>query len=178
MSAYQIAVPGVIGFNGAGGAASATQSATIVPVGYRANGYDTALGRGEFIYAQNSNVASQGQFVHIINGSAVLLAAANSTKGNPIGVVAAGWTTTGTGQYGWVQVQGYCDYAQGTNSSIAADQQLYIAAGTAGYLVTNVVTGNRVRGVVCPVSYTSSQSAALSVFLNYPEIVGVADSRS
>lgn len=176
MSDYQIVVPPQLGFNGAGGAASATQSATIVPIGFRAMGYDTSLGVGEFIYCQNSDVASRGQFVQIQNGSAALLAAGDSAKPYPIGVAAAGWTTTGTAQYGWVQVAGRADYARGTNSSFAAGQQGYICAGTAGYVVTNVVAGNRIQGLVLPVSYTSSQSASLTVELNYPFCAGVTAS--
>ena len=99
MSDYQIVVNPQLGFNGAGGAASATQAAAAVPVGFRAQGFDTSYGAGEFIYCQNSDVASRGQFVHIVNGSAVLLAAGNSASACQVGVVAAGWTTTGTGQY-------------------------------------------------------------------------------
>jgi hypothetical protein len=179
MSDYRIVSPsGFIGYPNVDGPASSTSSGAAVPVGFRAEGYHSSFGKAEFVYAQNSDVASRGQFVHLINGSAVLLAAGNSVSANGIGVVAAGWTTTGTANYGWVQVKGYVDYARGTNSSIAAGQQLYVCAGTAGLLVTNVVTGNRVRGVVAPASYTSSQNASLSVVLNYPEIVGVADSRS
>ena len=134
------------------------------------------LGAGRFIYCQGSNVASVGQFVHISSNSAVLLAAANSTCEFPVGVAAGNLSATNV--FGWVQVQGLCDYARGTNSSIAAAQQLYVCAGTAGLLVTNVVTGNRVQGVAAYASYTSSQSSNLSVQLMYPRIVGLGDSRS
>lgn len=134
------------------------------------------VGAGRFVYCQGSNVTAVGQFVHISSNSAVLLAAANSTCEFPVGVAAGNLSATSV--FGWVQVQGLCDYAKGTNSSIAAAQQLYIAAGTAGFLVTNVVTGNRVQGVAAYASYTSSQSNSLSVQLQYPRIVGVADSRS
>ena len=50
----------------------------------RAPGTDN-VGAGRFVYARGSNVASGGQFCHLINGSAVLLAAANSASAYPIG---------------------------------------------------------------------------------------------
>ena len=167
MSDYQIVVPGHVGFNGAGGAASVTSTATRYPIGFRALGYDTSLGVGEFIYCQQSNVVSRGQFVRIHNGSAVLLAAAHSASANQVGVIAAAFTgSSDTAMYGWVQVKGRADYARGTNSSIAAGVPLYICAGSVGYVLPDSVAGNRVQGLVCPVSYTSSQSASLTVDMN------------
>jgi hypothetical protein len=133
------------------------------------------IGAGVFVYcrgASASAVSSIGQFVHIWNGSAVLLAHANSASMFPIGVAAG--VLSATNVYGWVQVAGNCDYARGTNSSIAAGVKLYVAAGTAGYLVTNAAGGEQVNGVVAPVSYTSSQSQSLTVQLNYPRILGVS----
>jgi len=166
MSDYQIITPsGLIGYPSARGAASNTASVAAVPVGFCADGYHSALGRGEFVYAENSNVASRGQFVHVHNGSAVLAASGASASAMPIGVVAAGWTTTGTGQYGWVQMKGNVDYARGTNASIAAGVPLYLCS-VAGNLMAASVAGNRVQGVVCPVSYTSSQNASQTVNLN------------
>jgi len=137
---------------------------------------DTALGQecGVFKYVQGSNIGSAGQFAMMSNGSAVLLAAANSAAKWPVGVACA--ALTATSQFGWMQVEGPCDFARGTNSSIAAAVPLYIAAGTAGLLVTNVVAGNQVLGVIAPVSYTSSQSSALSVNLARPFLVGLTAS--
>lgn len=150
------------------------------PLGMSARGIDQGsgtaapLGAGVFVYARGSNVASRGQFVHLQGNSAVLLAAANSASKFPVGVAAG--VLSATNVYGWVQVQGLCDYARGTNSSIAAGIPLYIAAGTAGYLLTNNVAGNMVLGVVAPNSYTSSQSQSLTVQLNYPRVVGLTAS--
>lgn len=132
------------------------------------------LGAGVFVYARGSNVASVGQFVHLMGNSAVLLAAANSASKYPVGVAAG--VLSATNVYGWVQVQGLCDYARGTNSSIAAGVPIYICAGSAGYLVTNVVNGNQVNGAVLPNSYTSSQSQSLTVQLNYPRVLGLSAS--
>ena len=153
------------------------------PLGFEVTGYRSGTGSadtvpgfeaGVFKYAQGSNVSSAGQFVHLSQGSAVLLASANSASKFPIGVACAALSATNL--YGWVQVEGPVDYARGTNSSIAAGVPLYICAGSPGYLVTNVVNGNQVLGVVAPVSYTSSQSQSLTVQLNYPKLPGLTAS--
>lgn len=120
------------------------------------------VGAGEFIYAQGSNVTAIGQFVMLSNNSAVLLASANSGSAFPIGVAAGNLSASNV--FGWVQVAGICDYARGTNSSIAAGVPLYLAA-TAGILNSVSALGSRVQGIVPTVSYTSSQSAALTVQL-------------
>lgn len=132
------------------------------------------LGAGVFVYARGSNVTTIGQFVQLQGNSAVLLGTVNSASKFPVGVAAGNLSATNV--YGWVQVAGLCDYARGTNSSIAAGVPLYVAAGTAGYLVTNVVNGNQVLGAVLPNSYTSSQSASLTVQLNYPKLPGLTAS--
>lgn len=127
-------------------------------------------GAGEFIYCQGSNVTAIGQFVQVSNGSAVLLASANSGSAFPIGVAAGNISATNV--FGWVQIGGICDYAQGTNSSIAAGVPLYLAA-TAGIINSVSALGSRVQGVVAPNSYTSSQSASLTVQLFRPFIPGL-----
>lgn len=139
-----------------------------------ANTGSANIGAGVFVYARGSNVASIGQFVQLQGNSAVLAGTVNSASKFPIGVAAG--VLSATNVYGWVQVAGMCDYARGTDSSIAAGKPLYLAAGTAGYLVTNVVNGNQVLGVVAPVSYTSSQSQSLTVQLNYPKLPGLTAS--
>lgn len=176
-ASYVIGVPEL----GQASPASATGTVRLYPLGMEARGFDNQtgassvnVGGGKFIYCQGSNVASVGQFVQISNNSAVLLAAANSTAFFPVGVAAGNLSATNV--FGWVQVQGICDYARGTNSSIGAGVNLYICAGTAGLLVTNVVAGNHVVGAVCPVSYTSSQSSNLTVQLMYPQFIGVTAS--
>lgn len=138
------------------------------------SGRSNGLGVGEFVYCQGSNVTAIGQFVHISNNSAVLLAAGNSASFFPAGLAAGNLSASNV--FGWVQVAGLADYAKGTNSAIAAGVPLYIAAGTAGFLVTNVVAGNHVQGVVAPASYTSSQSNSLTVQLFNPFVAGLTAS--
>lgn len=150
---------------------SNTNSVQQFPLGKEINCVDwgsgatsALMGGAKFVYCQGSNVASIGQFVHISNGSAVLLASANSTVGLRVGVAAG--VLSASNAFGWVQVEGKGDYGRGTNSSIAAGQPLYLA-GTSGILISASAAGSRVDGIVCPVSYTSSQSAALT-FQIYP----------
>lgn len=172
MANYVIADP----FIGAPLPVTETKTAAAWPVGLQVRAYDrqsgTAnVGAGVFQYVAGSNVTAIGQFVQLQGNNAKLLTAGDSASKFPIAVAAGNLSSTNV--YGWVQIQGIADYARGTNSAIAAGVPLYIAAGSAGYLLTNVVAGNHVHGVICPVSYTSSQSQSLTVQLNYPCVIGV-----
>jgi len=163
-----------------GGAVSDIDTVKRFPLGIEVQGVRVGTGSadtvpgfeaGVFKYMQGSNVASVGQFVHISQGSAVLLANANSASKFPIGIACA--VLSATNQYGWVQVEGVADYGRGTNSSIAAGAPLYLAAGSAGIAVSVVTSGNMIVGAVLPASYTSSQSNAMTVQLFRPHMVGV-----
>jgi hypothetical protein len=132
----------------------------------------TNFGGAQFVYCRGSNVTARGQFVHISNGSAVLLASANSTCWWPIGVAAA--PLTGTAAFGWVQVQGLCDYATASNTAIAANA--YIAFGsTAGQVGTVTALGSRINGIAVPTAFTSSQVSA-TVYLDFPKAIGITAS--
>lgn len=143
------------------------------PLGFIARGADLATavssanqGAGQFIYLQGSNCSSAGRWVAISGNQAVLAGTVNSTSPSPLAVACG--VLSATSQYGWAQIQGKCDFGLGTNSSIAAGNGIYFAAGTAGVVVTNVVAGNRVQGACFGASYTSSQSLSQSYFLNFP----------
>ena len=156
--------------------ATATATARQFPLGYTARFEDKQTGtayRGcaEFVYCQGSNVTALGQVVHISNNSAVLLAAANSASFFPVGVAAGALSATNV--YGWVQVAGLCDYLVLTNASLAAGGANYINAGTAGFLQSGAVAGNKVVGIVAPQSNTSADTYAL-VQLNRPQVVGLS----
>jgi len=109
--------------------------------------HSTAGHRALFQYAQGSNVSSVGQFVRVQNGSAVLATASDFTNYLPVGVACA--PLTNASQYGWVLISGYCDFAKGPLSSIAANQAIFL-------------------NVYAPVSYTSSQSNSFTVMLGQP----------
>jgi len=166
---FVIADPSV----GAPSPISVSDSVQRWPLGAIANGVDvntgtTNIGGGQFIYCQGSNVASSGQWVQIQNNSAVLLTN-NISQKFPVGVVGA--LLSATNCYGWVQVQGLCDYARGTNSSIAAGVALY-GGSVNGYVNSASVDGGFILGAICPVSYTSSQSNNMTVQLHYPVVHG------
>lgn len=133
----------------------------------------SSLNRGgaQFVYCQGSNVSSVGRWVQISNNSAVLVGTVNSTAACPVGVAAG--VLSATNVFGWVMIQGVCDFVLGTNSSIPAGNSLFLAAGTAGVAVSNPVAGNRILGAACGASYTSSQSLSQTVQLFYPSIAGV-----
>jgi hypothetical protein len=148
------------------------------PFGYEVVGQKVASasndtgGLGKFVLVQGSNVASVGQMVMIHNGSAILAENANSASALPIGIACA--VLSATSQYGWVQVEGYVDYARGTNSAIAAGIPIYLCTASSGFAVSSAVTGHRIMGMVAPVSYTSSQSLSMTLQLNRPFIAGAS----
>lgn len=168
MSNFVIADPAI-------GAPSPISQADTVqrwPLGFIARGVDNAsgsaqLGAGMFQYVQGSNVSSAGALVQIQNNSAVLLTNNVGSK-FPVGVVGAALSATNL--YGWVQVQGICDYARGTNSAIAAGAPLY-GGSFAGIAHTASVASGFLNGIVAPVAYTSSQSLSLTLQLQYPTLM-------
>lgn len=161
---------------------SQTDSVAVAPLGLEVDAVDVRAstgsaavnGYGKFVYCRGSNMASGGQFVHIINGSAVLLASANASRANAIGVGVGALTATNV--YGWVQVAGRADYVRGTNTSWAAGAVPYIGA-TAGQLVSNAAAGQRVQGAYIPAdqSNTGLGSAGSQTWeLNRPFIAGAS----
>lgn len=162
-------------------AVTAVDSTPQLPLGYEQAARDVNAassgggGFGVFQYCRGSDVANPGQFVHIINGSAVQLAAANSASNFPVGVVVG--KLSATNQYGWVQVQGRVDYASHTNTGVTAGVQQYICAGTVGLAVSNVVAGNRIQGLCVPFNQTQTATSVGYVYdLNRPFVAGLTAS--
>lgn len=152
---------------GIAGPASVSEAYPRWPLGFTALGLDrnqsTGSGQlpgvGEFVYCRGSDAASVGAFVHVWNGSAVILKSANSASAFPIGVACA--VLTATSHYGWVQVAGRVDYARGTNTGNTAGVPRYLCA-TNGILVSNVGVGSRVWGVDVPANQTSTAAVSAS----------------
>jgi hypothetical protein len=155
--------------------ATQTDSVRQWPLGMRVRFDDRGTGnssvyRGaaEFVYCQGSNVSSDGRLVNISNNSAVLLATANSNlHGLPIGVAAAALSATNV--FGWVQVQGICDYLRMSNSACATGVPLYNVS-TPGVALSDTAAGQKIHGLFVLESYTSADTFAL-VVLNYPQRV-------
>ncbi len=149
-----------------------------VPFGYEARGVDkgtasTNAGAGVFVMCQGSNVASAGQFVQIQNNSAVLLASADSASFYPIGL--AQGVISATNVYGWVQVAGKVDNYKHTNNDGAAGVRICLGS-TAGQIGTVTALGSRIHGIIAPVSWTSTQSASVTLQLHRPFVIGVTAS--
>jgi hypothetical protein len=154
------------------GPVTAVHTAPACAIGLEVDAVDRAAASaggcaaGRFVYARGSNVASAGQFVQIVNGSAILLASGNVASNYPVGVAAGALSATNV--YGWVQVQGKADYCRATNHSFAAGVPLFFAS-TAGYIGTVSGAASRIIGIVAPVSNASSLSAGgMSFDLNRP----------
>jgi hypothetical protein len=171
MSDYKIADP----FIGAPSPVSLADTVQKWPVGLEVRAVDMAtasnqLGGAVFVYCQGSNVSSAGQWVNIVNGSAVLMAAANSGSGYPVGVAAG--TLSATSNYGWVQIAGVCDYAKGTsgatNLALTAGSGAFIVAGTAGFIQGVSIAGNRILGVNILSSRASDATTPVYASLNRP----------
>jgi len=174
MANYVIADPII----GAPGPVSVTGTAQLLPLGYEARGQDAAtgsanLGAGVFVYCRGSNVASAGQAVHIVNNSAVLLASANSASFYPIGFAAG--VLSATNAYGWVQVVGILDNAKVSNSDGAAGVRIALGS-TAGQIGTVTALGSRIHGIIAPVSWTSTQSASVTLQIHRPFVIGITAS--
>jgi len=161
------------------GPVTVTHSAPACAIGLEVDAIDRAaatsggLAAGRFVYVRGSNLASGGQFCHIINGSAVLLASANSASAYPIGCAPAALTATNV--YGWVQVQGRVDYARGTNTAPTSGVPYYFA-GTAGQVVTNAAAGSRIQGIYGVPGQTNtavSSAGSYQYDLNRPFCAGV-----
>lgn len=177
MSDYYIATPVI----GAPGPITASHTAPQYPLGLEVVAVDRAAATGSaaipaagvFVYCRGSDVASRGAFVSIHNGSAVMVASAGAASAIPIGVAAA--VLTATSHYGWVQVQGRCDYARGTNVGMTAGVPRYLG-GTAGILLSNAAAGQRVQGVGVPFNQTATAtvSASGTVDLFRPFVVGAS----
>lgn len=164
---------------GAPGPVSATGTVQQYDIGLYARAADRGSGKtagyaggAQFVYCRGSNVGSIGQFVHVSNGSAVLLASANSAAWWPIGVAAGALSATNV--FGWVQVQGICDYATMTNVSVAANAYINFGS-TAGQVGSVTALGSRIQGIAVPVSFTSSQSS-MTVYLDFPKALGLTAS--
>jgi hypothetical protein len=158
-----------------------TAKLAVLGLSYRAedrNSSGTAqnLGGAVFVYCQGSNVASRGQFVHISNNSAVLLASANSALFYPVGLAAG--VLSATSLFGWVQVAGFADYATCSNTDVATGGRIAFGS-TAGQVGTVTALGSRIHGIIVPVSYGSARSASapnLTVQLQNPFAIGITAS--
>ena len=150
-----------------------TATSTLAPLGLKIGAYDSNLGYAEFLYCRGVNgtsSANSGDWVLVsggFNAAQANLVIIAQSKGGQVGVAAGNLSNTNV--YGWVQVYGMCDYAKGSNSSIAQDQPLLM--WTNARVATSGTFANAgIIGAWAGSSYTSSQSNSLTAFLNYPSL--------
>jgi hypothetical protein len=176
---YLVADPtlGVVAYSQSGTWATSANVYPPVPFGAVVRFKDnqtgsTNAGGALAVMCQGSNVVSAGQFVQVVSNSAILLNSANSASFYPIGI--AGAPMSATNVYGFVGVAGLFDNGAFTNVSFAADARVALAS-TAGQIGSVTALGSGIRGIILPVSFTSSQTY-LTVQLSNPFIVGVTAS--
>lgn len=144
-------------------------------------------GGGMFQYCRGSNVSTAGQVVQLQGNSAVVMDAsvASTSPGFPWPVGVAAGPLSATNVYGWVQVQGVCDYVLSTNEDHSVGFPLYVNAGTSGLFQSTPVAGQNIQRAVNLVAFSSSGGTGtgtdllysnLTVQLQFPYIVGTTDS--
>lgn len=168
MSNYQFIEPGA-GFPGV----SASGTVQLMRLGLIAGALDPTLGYAEFVYAQGAaaSAPTAGDWVLMSGFSAGQAVSGNTASQGFVGVAPAALSATNV--FGWVQVMGVCDYAKGTNASIAAGVPLFVGTGAGRANSTASAAGFRIDGAWNNVvSYTSSQSNSLTAMLYYPVFNG------
>jgi hypothetical protein len=116
------------------------------------------------IFCQGSNVASAGQFVQIINNSAVLLTNGNSLSNYPVGI--AGGAISATNVWGWVGVQGKFDNGAYTNVEYTIPgARAYLPTQTAGQIQSSAASNAyiEIRGLHLPNSFTSADGSSAGI---------------
>jgi hypothetical protein len=146
------------------------------PLGYIAKGEDKGsgsapIGDGLFQYAVGATAGapqSAGQLVMFSGNSVMLAGTVNRLSNLPLGVAAG--PISASNVYGWVQVQGMCDYAFMSNHAVAAGASAFVASTTGNIATTQGATGAAIYGLHFPVSATSAESRSLTCFLNFPHM--------
>lgn len=137
------------------------------------------FGGGVFRYCQGNDVGSSGMFVAIVSDSASKIAAAHTiSNAVPVGIAAGALSATSV--YGWVQVQGVCDWARvtsGGSCGLTVGAPVFVNTGTAGYVQGASAANHRLYGVAALQSHaTDATKTTCSFYLNRPFILGATAS--
>jgi hypothetical protein len=145
------------------------------PLGYEMRALDPTLGGAVFVHVVGNSASapqSLGQLV-LIQGNSVLLAGTGNQGSNfPIGLAAGAISASNVA--GWVQIEGYADYARMSNHSVGVGASAFVASTLGNVATTQGAAGAQVKGIAFPVSLSSSASAAVTMYLNRPFVVGVS----
>lgn len=151
------------------------------PLGYELRAEDwqsgstPSLGAGVFVHVVGNSAGapqSAGQLVLIQGNSALLAGTANQGSNFPIGLAAGAISASNVA--GWVQIQGYADYAKISNHSVGVGASAFVASTTGLVATTQGAAGAQIKGIAFPMSVTSAQSQSVTLYLNRPFVVGVS----
>ena len=180
MSDYKIVEPQL------GVPSPVTLTATVQqwPLGYIAKGEDfasglggtaftsvTRCGDGLFQYCVGDTAGpalSIGQAVLLRGNSALLAGTVNRLSNLPLGIAAGALSASNV--YGWVQVQGFCDYARGTNANTSVGATAFVGSTTGQLASTQGAVGARIWGLHFPIQVTADNSLSVTCYLNFPHM--------
>jgi len=180
MSDFRIVEPQI----GAPSPTSLTATTQQWPLGYIAKGADfasglggtaftsvTRCGDGLFQYCVGDTAGpalSRGQAVLIRGNSALLAGTAQKASNLPLGIAAGPLSASNV--YGWVQVQGYCDYARGTNVNTSVGATAFLGSTTGQIATGSGAAGNAIWGLHFPKQVTADNSLSVTCYLNFPHL--------
>ena len=147
---------------------SVVATAPQFPLGLQAQAVDPTLGAAVFQYVQGSTNAAGMPVIIQGNTAKALATAVNNGSAAPVGIAPAAMTATN--QYGWVQVQGVCDYAVAAVALGVGNQMLVPVNATSGISTAaagSVAVALRIMNIT-PVSSASASTTAGVLALNYP----------
>src|SRR5690606_10196909 len=108
-------------------------STQLYPLGTLAQGQDSTLGNGEFVYlaGQTNTVLGSVVTFNPTAGVTTLVPTTSEGQGSPVAVAMAAASTSGT--YGWYQVEGVATVAKGV-VDFPPNSPVYMSKVTAGYV--------------------------------------------
>ena len=180
MSDYKIVEPQM----GAPSPCSVTATVQAWPLGFIAKAADFASGLGgtaftsvtrcgdglfQYVVGDTAGPAlSRGQAVLMRGNSALLAGTVNRLSNLPLGIAAG--PISASNVYGWVQVQGFCDYARGTNANTSVGATAFVGSTTGQLASTQGAVGARIWGLHFPIQVTADNSLSVTCYLNFPHM--------
>lgn len=149
-------------------------STQLYPLGTIAQGQDSSLGNGEFIYLAGASGTVTGSVVTFRPnlGLTVPVPTTSEQQGSPVAVAMAACNTADT--YGWYQFEGTALVAKGA-VDFATNNRVFMSAVTAGYVTSASGSYNMLLGALTANSASvSSTTSTIYITLNRPHLQGEA----
>lgn len=147
-------------------------STQLYDLGTIAQGRDSVLGNGEFIYLAGASSTIPGSVAtfRTNSGTTTLVPTTSESQGSPVAVAMAACNTTGT--YGWYQIEGTALVAKGV-VDFATNAPVYMSKVTAGYVTSAAGSFNQLLGALTANSASvSSTTSTIYITLNRPHLQG------